>query len=46
MNTTEQENEQEANNYERVRAYLALRLKASDSEIAHALAMSRSTANK
>jgi len=46
MNTTEQENEQEANNYERVRAYLALHPKASDSEIAHTLVMSRSTANK
>ena len=45
-NTTEQENEQEANNYERVKAYLAQRPKASDSEIAYALLMSRSTANK
>jgi len=45
-NTTEQESEYEMNNYERVRAYLTLHPKASDSEIANTLMMSRSTANK
>jgi hypothetical protein len=38
--------EQEANNYERVRAYLAIHPDAKDREIADALMISTSTANK
>ncbi len=38
--------EQEANNYERVKAYLATHPQATDRAIAHALTISTSTANK
>jgi hypothetical protein len=40
------EGEQEANNFERVRAYLAIHPEAKDREIADALTISTSTANK
>lgn len=45
-NTAEWEGEQEANNYERVKAYLARHPEAKDREIANALMISASTANK
>lgn len=40
------DHEQEANNFERVKAYLARYPEATDREIAEALKMSTSTANK
>jgi len=43
---TEHNHEQEANNFERVKAYLARHPGATDRQIAEALAMSTSTANK
>ena len=42
----ENESEQETNNYERVKAYLATHLDATMREIAHALVISTSTVNK
>ena len=40
------EGEQETNNFERVKAYLARHPEATDREVAEALTMSTSTANK